>query len=253
MNDEIIKNIEDLYTSSIYPNCEKKNLCSHEKLEEFSKKPKMPYVGREYGNNINIPNLLFLSLDSGLEHPELHTIQEIRKEVETEHPRTIGRGTSNHWYQTFDIAELILKHFFVDFQMMKEKDVFYTDRFIAHTNSSKCTQNKEGRAQADNNLFYNCREFVRKEIPLFNANIIITQGAKAEQVLDSFEVIEKKVFDSIHNGKPVTLPTFIRIINKKQVLHIPMYHQSYYKGYWGQKKVLMENIEQIKMILNQIM
>jgi len=249
MNIEIIKNIEDLYTSSIYPNCPHKGLCNNEMLLGFSEKPKMPYIGREYGNNSKIPNILFLSLDSGLEHPGLHTIQEIREEVETEYPRTIGRGTSNHWYQTFDIAELILKHFFVDFDKLKEKDVFYTDQFVAHTNSSKCTQNKGGKAQADNKLFNNCREFVRKEIPLFNAKIIITQGAKAEQVLDLYEVIEKKVFETLHNGKPVSLPVFMRSVNKKQVLHIPMYHQSYYKGYWGQKQALIENLEQIKLML----
>lgn len=112
---------------------------------------------------------------------------------------------------------------------------------------------KAKRAEADKKLFDHCRDFVIKEIPLFNANIIISQGEKAEQVINSFEVIEKKVFESIHNGKSVSLHASIRSINKRQVLYIPMYHQSYYKGYWGQKKVLMENIEQIKMMLDRIM
>lgn len=250
MNDEIIKNIEDLFTSSIYPTCPKKSLCNNTNLDGFSKKPKMPYIGSEYGNNSNVPNLLFVSLDSGNEYENLHTLTEIREEVENNPPRRKGQHKGKHWFQTFDIAHSFIKLFLED---IEDKDIHYTDQFIAHTNSSKCTQSKEGRAEADKKLFDHCRDFVKKEIQLFNANIIITQGAKAEQVLNSFEVIEKKVFETIHKSKPILFPVFIKSINNRSVLHIPMCHQSCYKEYWGQKQALVENLEQIKIILNQVM
>ena len=50
MNKEICTNIENLYVSSIYPNCPKRHLCDSG-LHNLSKKPKMPYIGRDYGNN----------------------------------------------------------------------------------------------------------------------------------------------------------------------------------------------------------
>lgn len=253
MNQEICKNIEDLYTSNIYPNCPNKQLCNNENSEILSKKPKMPYIGREYGNNTQIPNLLFLSLDSGLEHPNLHTIKELRTSVETENPRAPGPGNVNHWFQTFDIAEFILKDFFTDFNELIKHNPFYTDLFIAHTNSSKCTQNKSGKAQADNHLFKNCKPFVIQELGLFNAHIIITQGKKAEECLAVYEVVEKRIIETNHNGEQIKLSVFIKTIDSKKTLHIPMYHQSYYRGYWGQKKVLFDNIDQIQTIIQQLM
>ena len=246
MKIEISKNIEELYSSSIYPNCPKKSLCNNAKLDGFSKKPKMPYIGSEYGNNPNVPNLLFVSLDSGDEYENLHTIEEIRTEVENNPPRRTGQDKGKHWYQTFEIAETLLQSYFDN---IGEQSNGFTDRYIAHTNSSKCTQSKAHRAEADKKLFDHCRDFVKKEISLFNANIIITQGAKAEQVLNSFEILEKTIFETIHNGRPVSLPIFIRNINQNNVIHIPMYHQSYYKGYWGQKQALIENLEKLKLML----
>lgn len=140
MNKVIIKNIEDLYTSSIYPNCPRKTLCNNTNSDGFSKKPKMPYIGREYGNNSSVPKLLFVSLDSGDEYDNLHTVEEIRTEVENNPPRRTGQDKGKHWYQTFDIAGELLKSYFVN---IPENEIEFTDQYIAHTNSSKCTQSKK--------------------------------------------------------------------------------------------------------------
>jgi hypothetical protein len=249
MNKEISKTIENLYTSSIYPNCPKKHLCDNGK-HDFSKKPKMPYIGRDYGNNPHIPNLLFISLDSGDEYENYHTIEEIRNGVETNPPRVNpGKDAVKHWYQTFDLATLLLNKYIDD---SAKNGISYVDTFIAHTNSAKCTQNKINRAQADNHLFDNCREFVVQEIPQFNAEIIITQGIPAQNCLNKFMINERIVLETTHNGKDIKFPIYIREINNKKSLHIPMYHPSFFKGYWVQKQAFKDNLEKIHDILENL-
>ncbi|MCE5321407.1 MAG: hypothetical protein LLF93_09960 [Bacteroidales bacterium] len=247
MTTEICKNIENLFTSNIYPNCPKKQLCDRGQ-EKISIKPKMPYIGRNYDNNPQIPNLLFISLDSGEEYENYHNIEEIRTGVEKTPPRyNPGKDVKKHWYQTFDIATLLLDKYFDN---SIKKGVSYVDSFISHTNSAKCTQNKEGREQADSHFFYNCLEFVIKEIPLFNADIIITQGILAQNCLKEYLIREKIVLETTHNGAEVKLPICIRELNNKIILHIPMYHPSYYRGYWGHKQALSENLKRITDIID---
>lgn len=248
MNTEICKNIENFFTSNIYPNCPKKQLCDRGQ-DRISIKPKMPYIGRNYGNNPQIPNLLFISLDSGIEYPNYHTIEEIRTGVEKDPPRYNPKENEGkqHWYQTFDIATLLLDKY-IDNSI--KKGVSYVDPFISHTNSAKCTQNKEDKGQADSHFFYNCLEFVIKEIPLFNADIIITQGILAQNCLKEYLIREKIVLETTHNGKGVKLSIYIRELNNKKILHIPMYHPSYYRGYWGHKQALSENLKRITDIID---
>lgn len=252
MNNEICNKVEELYTSSIYPVCPKRQLCDNNSCFKLSEKPKMPYIGREYGNNPEIPNLMFISLDSGIEHPDTHTVKEVRESVESHPPRLdldSGNDVGKHWYQTFDIASYILDSYIND---SIKNDVTFIDKFIVHTNSAKCTQNKPRKELADNNLFINCRDFVLQEIALLNAQVIISQGNQAQDCLNRFPLVEKKILKTIHNEKNIELPIFIRKINNNNVLHIPMYHQSYYKGYWGQKKALLDNLDEVRLIIRQI-
>jgi|LSQX01.3.fsa_nt_gb hypothetical protein len=252
MNERICESIRSLYTSSIYPNCPKKELCG-QGLPRFSRKPKMPYIGIDYGNSPEIPNLLFISLDSGddVNLKNCHTIEEIRDDVKKNPPRNRFRKT-NHWYQTFDIATLLLDNY-IDESI--KTGVSYVDTFIAHTNAAKCTQNKEDRKEADRILFNNCREFVQREIPLFNADIIITQGVQARNTLRIFPIIEeteRTILKTIHKEKEVNFEIFIREINGKKTLHIPMYHPSYYRGYWRHKKAIVDNLQLIIAIMQEL-
>jgi len=249
MNKEICTNIENLYCSSIYPDCPKKHLCDNG-LHNFSKRPKMPYIGRDYGNNSKIPNLLFISLDSGDEYENYHTVEEIRNGVETNPPReNPGKDKVKHWYQTFDIATIFINKYLDE---SVKKGVSYADSFVAHTNSAKCTQNKEKRKIADANLFENCRGFVVKEIPLFDADVIITQGNPAKYCLNTYTIIKKIDLETIHNGNDIIFPIYIRETNNKKILHIPMYHPSYFKGYRGQKKAFKDNLDTIYKIVEEI-
>lgn len=246
-NKKKCNDILKLYTDSIYPKCPKKSLCSRGDCG-FSEKPKMPYIGSEYGNHRNIPNLLFISLDSGTEYTNLHSIEEIRKEVE-EHPPTTtsGRDKGKHWYQTFDLANLILS------QYLNESQKKYIHKYVAHTNSAKCTQNKKNNKQADGHIFENCRDFfVIKEIPLFHAQIIITQGKYAEKCLHDYQTLQTEVLKTTHKNKSIEFPIYIREQNNHKILHIPMYHPSYYKGYWGQKQALQDNIKFLKPALEKL-
>lgn len=250
-NEQLCMQIEDLYTSSIYPDCPKKELCDNES-NSISKKPKMPYIGREYGNSSNVPNLLFVSLDSGDEQENYHTIEEVRSRVELRSPRDInGSDKVKHWYQTFDIAAIILDTY-IDEQIKAERGVAFVDNFISHTNSAKCTQNKENKKEADYILFNNCRPFVVKEIPLFDADVIISQGAYARKVLEEFQVVNEVLLKSTHKDKDVSLPLRVREINNKKTIHIAMHHPSYYKGYWGQKQALEDNLDVIHNLIQEM-
>lgn len=249
METEIRKSIENLFISSIYPNCPKKHLCDKGQ-GTISKKTKMPFIGWEYDNNPQIPNLLFISLDSGCEYQGFHTIDEIRNQVILEPPRLQkGKDTVLHWYQTFDIATILLDKYIDE---SKKTGVAYVDSLISHTNSAKCTQSKDGNSQADGHFFDNCFDFLKIEIPLYRADIIVTQGNRAFDCLSGNLVIEKILLETSHNGMDVKFPIFIREVNNRKVLHIPMYHPSYYKGYWGNKKVIIDNINKIKEITDLI-
>lgn len=51
--------------------------------------------------------------------------------------------------------------------------------YWAHTNSGKCSQNRDNHEQATDVLFENCRKYLPREICILKPDIIVTQGAKA--------------------------------------------------------------------------
>jgi len=232
-----------------FPNgkCPKKALCDINNDSNFSKRPKEAYVGRNYGMDKNVPKILFVSLDSGEYEEGYSTFEEIRDREEKNPPlKVYGKG--NHWYQTFDIAKLLLEPF-LNGSFIKEED-FYSDSYFAHTNSAKCTQNKEGRAEADLRLFMNCREFVKSEIELYNADVIISQGNRANEIMLFFPQISDPVVFTANDSNR-KLYVYERIINNKSVLHIRMYHPRY-GVYWKQKKAIGDNIIEITKLIKSI-
>lgn len=244
-NNQLVSEIENFYLENIYPVCPKLSNCKRN-CQSFSKKPKMCYLGKEYGNSPEIPNLVFISLDSGDEYDNLHTISEIRSAVEINPPQfNPGKDIVKHWFQTFDLAKIILSPFIPE---LIKTDDYYINPYVVHTNSAKCTQNKDGRAMADDILFSNCKEYSIKELELLKPKIVISQGIKAHEVLSCFEEIERIQLNS--NNKKLTLS--IRKIGENQIIHFSLYHPSYYRGYWGQKEIIINNIDRIKEVIKNI-
>lgn len=247
MNKQITQRVQNHY-NSIYPKCDFYDSCKGKTIN-FPDNPKMSYIGRDYGNNPNIPNVLFLSLDSGETQPKYSTINEIRynTEIETNFNNTTGKNKGKHWFQTFNMAMELLKPF-VD--VNSENDV---KPYIVHANSAKCNQGKEKRRQADDVLFSNCIGFVQDEIPLYEPNLVISQGKRAEYVLDKFPINETITIGCEYKGKNKRMNLFIRSINGKDILHIPMYHPSYYGGYWWKRQCVIKNITIIENKLRSIL
>lgn len=250
-NNEIVESVTRFYEPHIYPICPKIGDCNRENSEKFSKMPKMSYIGREYGNKREIPNLVFLSLDSGDTKENYSTISQLRNYTEND---DIMRYEKNlHWFQTFNLSCLILKPFLND-MVKNENEV---KPYIVHANSAKCNQGKKGRKQADNILFKNCREYVLEELPLYEPDIIVSQGYKAWDVIGKADG-EHKVLETIaieykHNSKIIKMSIFIRDMNGRKFLHIPMYHPSYFRGYWGQKECIKANSFIITEKLTELM
>jgi len=240
-NNQIVSEVENFYLNNIYPECPKLSMCQRD-CQSFSKKPKMCYVGKEYGNSPKIPNLVFVSLDSGKEEPNTYTISEIRSSVEKNPPQFNPKGM--HWYQTFDLAKFILDPFIPE---SVKTDDYYVNSYVVHTNSAKCTQNKAGKAMADDILFSNCREYTVKELQLLKPKIVITQGIKAHEVLCQFEEIER--IPLIHNDKKLIIS--IRKVGESNIVHFSLYHPSYYRDYWNQKEVIINNINEIIKIIEK--
>jgi uracil-DNA glycosylase family 4 len=250
-NEKIVAEVERFYFETVYPKCPKYEMCKKD-WPNFSVKPKMSYIGREFGNNTSIPNLVFLSLDSGDEYNNYHTITEIRDGVEDVKQRPqncVGIEKTRHWYQTFDLAKIILDPFLPDSLKIGNA---YVNPYIVHTNSAKCTQNKPNRNKADDFIFHNCREFVIKELELYNPDIIITQGRLAEVVLNHFSENCRYNIETIHNSKNVKMSIFERNLTGKRIIHIPTYHPTYFKGYWSQKTNISNNVEIISQIVLSI-
>ena len=243
-NNQIVSSLENWYCENIYPVCPKLSKCQ-ENCQSFSKKPKMCYIGKEYGNSSEIPNLVLVSLDSGSQDEinPLYTINQIRNNVEERAPQIFEKN--KHWYQTFDLAKIILSPFIID--SIKNSE-FLVNPYIVHTNSAKCTQNKSGNAIADDRLFDNCREYVITELELLKPKIVITQGSKADIVLNHFKEIDRIEFKL--NNKQLLI--IIRVINNVKVVHIHTYHPSYYRGYWAQKEIIVNNVEVIAKLIKEV-
>ncbi|MBN2836163.1 MAG: hypothetical protein JXR48_14485 [Candidatus Delongbacteria bacterium] len=185
----------------------------------------------------------------------MFTIDEIRKEVENKNDfnSTKGKEKGKHWFQTFNLSCLILEPFLHDL-IKSENEV---KPFIVHANSAKCNQGKKGRKQADNILFENCREYVLEELPLYKPDVIVSQGNKAWDAIGKADG-EHKVIDTLsieyeHNSKTVKMNIFIRDMNGRKFMHIPMFHPSYFRGYWEQKECLKINRFKITEKITELM
>ena len=234
--------IENFYSTTIENGeklCPNYESCNQNINYTVSKIPKRPYIGRFYGKFQAIPRLLFLSLDSGDTQNDYINIDQVREKTELNFPSTKG---GSHWEQTFDLAKEILTPFINE---NVAGDIDFRKLFV-HVNSAKCTQNKEHRRIADPILFKNCQKYVIEEIPFYEADIIITQGLKAFDVIDKFESLYVNMIIGEYKKKKENFRLYFRQIGNKTVIHIPLYHPSYFSGYWKRKYILLQNLNYIK-------
>jgi hypothetical protein len=135
-----------------------------------------PLIGLEYEKR-TLPRLLIVSAEPAGDEfmktwkqrtVEAHRIWE-RSEIESMrkgsglHPRT-------HWYKTNQLARWIFE------AIVPERELQKVSPYFAHTNSGKCSQNRDGHAQATDVLFRNCRDYLGSEIRILRPDIIVTQG-----------------------------------------------------------------------------
>lgn len=183
--------------------------------------PKSAYVGEGYEAG-ELPRLLFVSLDSGdgaedAEHrlPVAVRNSELGTVVDDLHK-------NQHWYHTYELAWYILKRF--DSKFEKVEDV---KGFFAHTNSAKCCLNNPGREQADNRLFENCRGYMEGELKVLAPQLLVTQGAKADDAVAPLIEITKTVEENCaYHGVLLGNPIFWLLT----------YHPRYGPGFHAQRK-----------------
>lgn len=146
--------------------------------ENFTK-AKEAFVSTGYEKRV-LPRLLFVSLDPGESNPnaKYRTLESVRKDEEINFDlSSLDNKKTCHWYLTHELAQFILGKF--QFNLHKSQ----IHHYFAHTNSAKCSMNKEKRGKADKKLFRNCREFIPGEVNILQPEILITQGAEAEESL----------------------------------------------------------------------
>jgi hypothetical protein len=249
-NQKIRDNAKHFYQTA-FPNegnCPQKALCDKNKRYTMSQKPKEAYIGANYGANPAVPKLLFLSLDAGKDQTILEAAEQSAGDTHPMHAPKNG-----HWYRTFEIAQMILEPF-AGSQTTPEA---YYD-FYAHTNSAKCNQNRPQNRKADWYLFANCKEYVKQEIIALEADIIVTQGNEAAMVLNGFdEVVGEKTFETTYKLQKRTIKAVVRKINGRQVIHIQMMHPTarsqWRSTYFGQKKAIADNKEQLKLFVQSFL
>jgi len=211
------KQLADYYIvkgiSAIHFNCPYFRSCSRTAPQTFTT-AKESFVSSGYVEH-TLPRIVFLSLDSGSaeKDPALKTLESIRKwEEEMENIHLLPRN--KHWYRTHELAYTILKNFKPDLRIDQARHYF------AHVNSAKCCMNNPQRAQANQTLFDNCREFIPGELEILDPDIIITQGKWAKLALDgAFTELEES--DIIPHATPEMK---IILLNAHPVIWIETYH-----------------------------
>lgn len=193
-------------------------------------------VGTEYEKR-TLPRVLFVSLDSGelVENPAEKTVEYSRNNERLEKLEDAG-PRNRHWFQTLELAHRILNRF--------DKDLEFENiiSYIAHTNSAKCCQNKEGKVKADKVLFNNCKRYLRGEISILDPDIIVTQGDEAWDAITHNSKEQEvtpsgKIYISYKNRmKNAYIKNGVVNINDRDVLWFHSYHPRFAGCYWHQKR-----------------
>ncbi len=193
--------------------------------------PTSSFLGSGYEKG-NLPRLLFLSLDSGSgeKDPLDRTPIKVRETNESRNIEKLKKNT--HWPLTHEIALHILKKYSNELQ--KKDDV---KKYFAHVNSAKCSMNKLNRKKANKVLFINCRNYLQKELKIFNPDIIITQGTEAREAIKQFTT--NKVLRKYKDDKY----SQIVLLNNKKIFWLHTYHPTSWGGKYNEQRRNSKNWE----------
>jgi uracil-DNA glycosylase len=155
----------------------------------------------------NYTGLVIISLDPGKGFPKIEdrTFEGVRVRQRESDPKKWRL----HWRETNALIGFLLGR--------PAMDAF------AHVNAAKCTQNKPGNSEADPHLFENCRGYLKRELSILQAKVIITQGLKAHAA-----------FEPIANATQIGKD---RSITADGALWIRSYHPGARTPYWEQKRM----------------
>lgn len=202
-----------------------------------------PDVGTEYGKGI-LPRLLFLSLDSGSAplDPKKRSFDAPQNQNGGWLP-TSKRELNQHWYITHQFAwhvfNEINKTFGLslnigkinnDHHFQPPDEIHKIKPFFSHTNSIKCSVNKENRKQAPDLLYKNCRKFIINELHILDPDILVTQGNFAWEAavrLDS-EILVQENISKVNIRKDDF--NILRLKTGKVLLWIHHYHPASRRG-----------------------
>lgn len=137
---------------------------------------------------------------------------------------TLPKG--KHWYETHDLAFVPLR------QSKPDLTIGGTSPFFAHVNSAKCCMNNQGRRQAADALFNNCRGYLPGELRILQPDVVVSQGSPAKRAMEQFNVLEPR----LRTTDGLRCEATVVRIGPKNALWIPTHHPSAYGVFWPQKK-----------------
>jgi hypothetical protein len=241
--EKLIEQLTNYYQSkgisAIDFHCPHYRSCSQTSPKTFTT-AKEAFVSSGYVKH-DLPRIVFISLDSGSAEndPRLKTLESIRV-WEEEQENVLALPRNKHWYRTHELAHTILSNFKPDLQIDESRHYF------AHVNSAKCCMNNPQRAQANQILFDNCREFIPGELEILDPDIIITQGKWARLALD-------RAFPEITASDiiPETIPEMkVILINDHPVIWIETFHPRHTSFHTVNRANYSQYVDAIKRFFN---
>lgn len=192
------------------------------------------FVGACYEDAV--PRLLFVALDLGtvlrpddLDYNYVPPENRAPLGIRRSHERMMGLiacGKDKARRPTLKGTNRLAKSILQNLPGIPEGEDFM--RFCTRVNAAKCTVNKEGRRQADNRLYDNCRErnYLREEIEILAPHIIVSLGEMAKKAVESaFSISSEWAREQT-----------VALRDGKEAVWFPSYHPSSYGPYKSQEE-----------------
>jgi hypothetical protein len=148
-------------------NCPHEPECSKGVAEFTSARP--PLIGQKYAIN-QVPRLLIISSDPG-KGDSLPS--SLGFQLSGPDKKAGCYRQKNHWRETLEIVFAIQRRFDPNLTFEEANACF------AHERAVKCCENNPRSREAKKLLFKNCHKYLADELPLFQPDIILTQGIRA--------------------------------------------------------------------------